>query len=148
MGPCPLGPLEIVGLFVPQTTDWPSDYWLTAREIWAKLFQVKPSIHVSLTCSQWWLYMSCRIRKPSICICENKDADQLRGNCETDQCLCFRYTDSTIPLFKSEISSFYLPSETVQPGLCRTWSKPKLLVFSSTCSYLSTLSMSWHPTVG
>ena len=31
-------------------------------------------------------------------ICENKDADQLRGNREADQHLCFRYLDSTIPL--------------------------------------------------
>ena len=37
-------------------------------------------------------------------ICENKDADQLRGDREADQHLCFRYTDSTIPLLnKSEI---------------------------------------------
>ena len=43
--------------------------------------------------------------KPTICICENKDADQLRGNREADQRLCFRYSDSTIPLLlKSEIS--------------------------------------------
>ena len=38
--------------------------------------------------------------KPTICIqCigENKDADQLRGNREADQRLCFRYSDSTIP---------------------------------------------------
>ena len=46
------------------------------------------------------------MRKPFFCICENKDADQLRGNREADQRLCFRYTDSTIPLLpKSEISS-------------------------------------------
>ena len=45
--------------------------------------------------------------KPTICIGENKDADQLRGNREADQCLCFRFSDSTIPLLlKSEISSF------------------------------------------
>ena len=30
---------------------------------------------------------------------ENKDADQLRSNREADQRLCFRYIDSTIPLF-------------------------------------------------
>ena len=36
--------------------------------------------------------------KPTICIGENKGADQLRGNREADQRLCFRYTDSTIPL--------------------------------------------------
>ena len=41
--------------------------------------------------------MSHDVRKPNFCICENKDADQ---------CPCFRYTDSTIPLFhKYQISS-------------------------------------------
>ena len=42
--------------------------------------------------------MSLVMRKLDFCICENKDADQLRGNREADQRLCFRYTDSTIPL--------------------------------------------------
>ena len=43
------------------------------------------------------------MRKPAFCICENKDADQLRGDREADQRLCFRYTDTTIPLLsKSE----------------------------------------------
>ena len=52
-------------------------------------------------------YMSRRTGKPTICIGENKDADQLRGNREADQRLCFRYSDSTIPLLrKFEISSF------------------------------------------
>ena len=47
------------------------------------------------------------MRKPAFCKCENKDADQLRGNPEADQRLCFRYTDSTVPLLpKSEISGF------------------------------------------
>ena len=46
------------------------------------------------------------VRKPVFCICENKDADQLLGNCEADQRLCFSYTDSTIPLLpKYEITS-------------------------------------------
>ena len=46
------------------------------------------------------------VRKPDFCLCKNKDADQLRGNREADQRLCFRYIDSTIPLLsKSEISS-------------------------------------------
>ena len=46
------------------------------------------------------------VRKPAFCICENKDADQLRGNGEADQRLCFRYSDSMIPLLPiSEISS-------------------------------------------
>ena len=38
------------------------------------------------------------MRKLAFCICENKDADQLRGNREADQRLCFRYIDSTISL--------------------------------------------------
>ena len=50
--------------------------------------------------------MSLVMRKQAFCICENKDADQLRGNSEADQRLCFRYMDSTIPLLsKSKISS-------------------------------------------
>ena len=65
-----------------------------------------------------------RREKPAFCICENKDADQLRGNREADQRLCFRYIDSTIPLLsKSEISSLYSSSVAVQPGLCQTWSQ-------------------------
>ena len=46
-----------------------------------------------------WLHisdMSLVVRKPAFCICENKDADQLRGNHEADQRLCFRHTDSEI----------------------------------------------------
>ena len=50
--------------------------------------------------------MSRVVRKPAFYICENKDEDQLRGNREADQRLCFRYTDSTIPLLPIfEISS-------------------------------------------
>ena len=49
--------------------------------------------------------MSHLMGKPTICIGENKGADQLRGNREADQRL--RYSDSTIPLLlKFEISSF------------------------------------------
>ena len=52
------------------------------------------------------LHLNHVMKKPTFCICENKDADQLRGNREADQRLCFRYIDSTIPLLsKSEISS-------------------------------------------
>ena len=61
-----------------------------------------PSARVNYSRNQ----MSLVMRKPAFCICENKDADQLRGNREADQRLCFRYTDSTIPLLpKSEVSS-------------------------------------------
>ena len=62
--------------------------------------------------------MSRIVRKPDFCLCENKGADQLRGNREADQRLCFRYTDSTLSLLiKSEISSFYAASGTVHVGL-------------------------------
>ena len=62
------------------------------------------------------------MRKPDLC--KNKDEDQLRGNREADQRLCFCYTDSTIPLLpKSEISSLKPSCVAVQTGLCRTWSE-------------------------
>ena len=38
------------------------------------------------------------MKKTAFSICENKDADQLRGNRKADQRLCFRYIDSTFPL--------------------------------------------------
>ena len=61
------------------------------------------------------------MRKPALCICENKDADQFRGNREADQRLCFRYIDSTIPLVpKYEISNIYPSCMVVKPGLCGT----------------------------
>ena len=43
-------------------------------------------------------HLSRVMRKPDFRLCENKGADQLRSNCEADQRLCFRYSDSTIPL--------------------------------------------------
>ena len=57
-------------------------------------------------------------RKPKKCLGEIKDADQICDNCEADQRLCFRNTDSTINLLsKSKIPSLYQSSVTVQPGL-------------------------------
>ena len=66
-------------------------------------------IHIT-TVSGWNRELNdhlCRaVRKAGFCICENKEADQIRGNREAVQCLCFRYLDSTITLLcKSEISS-------------------------------------------
>ena len=53
--------------------------------------------------------------KPTICIGKNKDADQLRSNREADQRLCFRYSDSAIPLLlKSERISEDFFSEIAQ----------------------------------
>ena len=85
------------------------------------------SLAVLQTGSRWFFnyitsqasdkHMSRVMRKPFFALCENKDADQLRGNREADQRLCFRYTDSTIPLLpKFEISSLKPSSVT-----CTTW---------------------------
>ena len=64
------------------------------------------------------------MRKPEFSICENKDADQLRGNREADQRLCFRHIDSTIPLLsKSKMLGLQLSCVALQPGLCETWSE-------------------------
>ena len=74
------------------------------------------------------------MRKPAFCICENKDADQLRGNREADQRLSFRFLESTIiPLLpKYEFSSLYPSSVAVQRGLCRTWSETPKTGFLTT----------------
>ena len=57
--------------------------------------------------SSYLYYLSRHMGKQTICIGENKGADQLCGNREADQLLCFRYSDSTIPpLLNSKISSF------------------------------------------
>ena len=69
------------------------------------------------------------MRKRFFCICENKDADQLRGNREADQCLCytpgiyaegyivfvFPFVCSFVRLFvRSFVRSYFLPSR----GIC------------------------------
>ena len=90
--------------------------------------------------------MSRRMGQPTICIGENKGADQLRSNCEADQRLCFHYTDSKIPLLsKSKISSHQPSSMTVQPSLCQTWLEPKLLVFSCGGSNVQSLDIQRDP---
>ena len=45
------------------------------------------------------------MRKTQFCICDNKDADQIHGNREADQCLCFFATRIVQSLF-FEIRSF------------------------------------------
>ena len=76
------------------------------------------------------------MRKLAFCICENKDADQLRGNRDADQRFCFRYIASTSPLLpKYKISSLWPSSVIAQPGLCRTRSKTPKTDFSQRGSY-------------
>ena len=78
------------------------------------------------------------MRKPFFCICENKDADQLRGNREADQRLCFRYTDSTTlyflnPKFQTSSHLLWLYSLVcIGPGR-----KPRRPVFSERGSFIN-----------
>ena len=64
------------------------------------------NVTIPLKPGEYLKHLSRVMKKPTFCICENKDADQLCGNREADQRLCFRYIDSMIPqLSKSEILS-------------------------------------------
>ena len=96
----------------------PVRFTVTQRQIFLSI----PLTHISLV-----------MRKLAFFICENKDADQLRVNREADQRLCFRYTDSTIPLLpQSEMSSLYPSSVAVQTSLCGTWSETPKTGFLTT----------------
>ena len=76
-----------------------------------KLFQCLDSKQCRTKTSLLIMYYLSRIvRKPDFCLGENKGADQLRGNREADQRLCFRYTDSTISLLL--IAFFQLSENT------------------------------------
>ena len=86
--------------------------YLTHQEI--RISETRFQKYLLLHCSaclvifrDLFYYMSHCIRRPTKCLGENKGADQLCGNREADQRLCFRYADSiTTLLLKSEISSF------------------------------------------
>ena len=88
------------------------------------------------------------MRKPFFLHMRRKDADQLRGNREADQRLCFRYIDSTIPLVpKYEISSLWPSCVVVQPGLCGTWSETPKTGFLTTrlnLVYFKPTPVSYH----
>ena len=85
---------EWMAKILDETTDGDANYRLIKTHFaYSKYLTILPELSLCM-------------RKPTICIGENKDADQLRGDREADQRLCFRYTDSTIPLLlKSKISS-------------------------------------------
>ena len=103
-------------------------------------FKKDPSITIMLykpyhvkTC---FFHMSFVVRKPAFCIRENKDADQLRGNREADQRLCFRYIVQFLyflnPKFQASNHLMWLYSLVcVGPG----W-KPRRPVFSQRGSYV------------
>ena len=72
--------------------------------------------------------MSCVVRKPAFCICENKDADQLRGN---RLCFAIRIVQSLYylhPKFQASSHLLWLYSPVcVGPG-----QKPRRSVFFTT----------------
>ena len=76
---------------------------------------LKQKLHINHICWNYYYLaqrdMSLIVRKLDFPLCENKGADQLRSNCEADQHICFRYTDSTISLLlnpKFQASSLLL----------------------------------------
>ena len=72
------------------------------------------------------------MRKPAFCICENKDTDELRGNREADQRLCFHYTDTTIPLLSKFNPKFQASSHLLwlyRPVCVGPGRKPRRPVF-------------------
>ena len=81
--------------------------------------------------------MSLVVRKPAFCICENKDADQLRGNREADQRPCFAtQIQQTLYFLNSKFQAsshlLWLYSLVyVRPGR-----KPRRPVFSQRGSYI------------
>ena len=95
----------------------------------------------SFDCGYILIFEPCR-EKTGFLHMRKQDADQIRGNREADQRLCFRYSDSTIPLLpKSEIPSLQPSSVAVQPGLCGTWSEtPKTGFLTTRLIFMSSLN--------
>ena len=93
------------------------------------IFQIIPfqRLNISSSIAYKPLLYEPRCEKTVFCICENKDADQLRsGDRGADQRLCFRHKASTIPLLpKYEIPNPEPYSVVVQPGLCLTWAEAR-----------------------
>ena len=78
-------------------------YQLVLRGCQPTIATIDSNLMAEGTCTIFFLFES--RHEKTFCICENKDADQLRGNHEADQRLCFRYMDGTIPLLPKSESS-------------------------------------------
>ena len=74
------------------------------------------------------------MRKPDFCPCENKGADQLRSNCEADQRLCFRHSDSTISLLP-KFQAFSPLRRLYRPVCVKPGRKPRRPIFSRRGSF-------------
>ena len=85
--------------------DFFSEMEIESRETAAVVDDMAESVHSDIEdheviCCGYTCYISGGMRQPYFCSCENEGADQLCRNCTADQRLCFRYTDSTIPLLR------------------------------------------------
>ena len=72
-----------------------SKSYISIDKIWYA-FLIDDDVLVSfMTARKWGIhvyyiqYTGLLMRKLTICLCKNKDADQLRGNCEADKRICF-----------------------------------------------------------
>ena len=77
--------------------------------------------------------MSCVMRKPAFCLCENKGADQLLSNCAADQRLCFRFIDSkTLYLLNHKFQASSRLLWPYSPACVGSGRKPKDRFFHDT----------------
>ena len=74
------------------------------------------------------------------------NSDQLRSYRKADQCLCFHYIDSTIPLLTIyKISNLWPSCVALEPGLCGTWSEtPKTGFLTTRRKWLRSLHFSLY----
>ena len=79
-----------------------------------------------------YMYLSRIVRKPDVSLCENKGTDQLRSNCEADQCLFFATHIVQFLFFNPKFQA----SVIVQVGLCQTWSEPRRPVLHRVADHL------------
>ena len=75
------------------------------------------------------------MRKPAFCICENKGADQLRGNREADQRLCFRYIVQSLFFLNTKFQASSHLVWLYSPVCVGPGRKPRRQVFSQRGSY-------------
>ena len=77
------------------------------------------------------------MRKTFFCICENKDADQLRGNREADQRLCFRYIEQSLCFLNTKYQASSNLVWSYSPVCVGPGRKPRRRVFSQRGPYCS-----------
>ena len=82
------------------------------------------------------IYEPCYEKKTAFCICKNKDADQLCGNPEADQRICFCYRDVTFFFLNPEFQASRHHLQLYSPVCVGPGRKSQRQVFSRLGSYL------------